>query len=144
MKLTYVLVANSAQLLHDGLINVLGGGVHEFSATGVPKTVPVFYVVARAYCTPEERGKRFPYEAEIHDPKGDLLPQSQIRDMCGPARSFFSELSESITFLLEFQGITFPVFGLYTLYFRLGDLDPVEIPILIHEPVKERPNDSSS
>jgi hypothetical protein len=133
MRLDYVLLANHAETLPDGLVNLLGGGVRVYDVPRLPHMVPVFYVVARASFAPEEQGKVFPFTVRIHDPQGELIPEAQIESECSPGQSQHPELPHTTTFLVAFQGLTFPTAGLYKLTFRLGDLDPIVLPVLVHQ-----------
>ena len=131
MTLDYVLLANHAEPLLDGLVNLLGGGVRVYDKE-LPYMVPVFYMVARAIFTHEERGKVFPYRMEIRDPQGNLIPAAQAEDVCIPTQSPYPDLPDSVGITIAVQRFTFFEAGLYKLIFRLA-IDPIELPILAHQ-----------
>ena len=67
MTVDYVLLANHAEALPDGLVNLLGGGVRVYNVPALPHTVSVFYLVARVFFAPGERGTVFPFSVQIHE-----------------------------------------------------------------------------
>lgn len=133
MKLEYVMLANHAEALHDGLVNLLGGGVRVYEVPVLPHRVSVFYLVARASFTSAERGRAFPFSVQIDDPHGELIPEAQVESACTPSQSPYPELPDTVGILTAFHGFTFSVAGLHKLTFRMGDLDPIELPILVHQ-----------
>jgi hypothetical protein len=131
MRLEYVLLANYAEARNDGLVSLLGGGIRVYDVSVLPHTEPVFYLVARAIFTSEERGRVFSFSMQINDPQGMLILETE--SACMPGQSQYPELEDTVNFLFAFQNFTFVVAGLYKLTFRLDDLDPVELPILVHQ-----------
>src|SRR6266852_5927508 len=75
MKLDYALIANAAELLPNGLMYVLGGGIDIVTATKFPAGLPFACVLVKMRFDQEELDREHKFLMQIVQPSGLNLSQ---------------------------------------------------------------------
>jgi hypothetical protein len=140
MILETAFLAQAAEVLPDGRIFVLGGGVEGFLFPILPCTIPTIVIVGRIHFQPEELGRPHKLQVTISNPEDqDIGLEADLSLNPEPAK-IFPELGSKIFVAITVGNLQFTQAGIYRAIFRMNDSHLGELSIRVQqspEPVAE-------
>jgi hypothetical protein len=134
MELAFAFLAEAAQVLASGKMNVLGGGTDVIQGDNFPLPYPAIALVAKFRAPPEECGIQHLFHVDIIRPEGGHLgPGIDIPFVIpvqGPNRV------GSFTIKINIRGVVFPTPGNYTLRLSVDGREFGATPLEVNRGVK--------
>jgi hypothetical protein len=132
MRLAYIFLANYADVMSDGRFTIVGADFNTMATPMLPIVLPFFYVVGKAYFTPDEVEQDVSFRLRILDPHGNELPQPHLDIPLHPTDNNDPDFPTSLGVSIVVQALELREAGIYRVIVQLGILPEVEIPFRIH------------
>ncbi len=138
MRLEFAFLADAADIRDDGLFAVVSGGFDLIKAQSLPAVKSAMVLVGRIVFEPSEIGRSFQLHGEIVGPNGIRVPP----EMWLPVKAFPHPNEQDpnhptranwMTVCLNYQGVSFPLPGEYSLHLSIGEklLGQVQIEVAL-------------
>jgi hypothetical protein len=135
MQLEFAICATSAEVFPNGTFYALGAGFDFIEAASFPATHHAMTLLIRLRVAPQECGREHELRARITQPSGGLIPHEVTLAFTPTRHLIHPEQDSSMTFALNYFGLTFPEAGNYA--FNLT-VDGVQIGQTVVEAVVKR------
>ena len=115
MKLAYAILADTAQVMQDGKISILGGDFDTIRASSFPHFQQTMSIVARFDVTIEEGKKNHQLRIEFIGPLGGHANPSAVTSFRPKADPSKPDRPLKFLFVANLQGVLFETVGKYTI-----------------------------
>ena len=120
MKLDFAFLADAATIANDGLFAVVGGGFDLVWAGGFPATKSAMALVGRVVFEASEFGTTHQLHGEIIGPDGIVIPPDMWLSINPIPHRSDPQRQNWMTICLNYQGVTFPTPGDYSIRLSIG------------------------
>jgi hypothetical protein len=140
MELLTAFLAQSAEVVSDGRLYLLGGGIDAFDTDVLPTIVPPFSIVARFRFSSDECEKPHPYRLEITGPAGSQFSLA-IQSTVFPTKPLYFEARGVNLFVaILINNLIFDLEGLWSFNFLANEslLGGFTVGIVMNQPAKNK------